>query len=186
MVKPNLKKAAWLKRVEASRDAATRLKESVLADNYAKLYKQYEPKLASEDQHEAWLAREILFAQYTQNVPRMKRAKNAELLSVEWLPNQRIFAQWPFPVQLSHPEWEVAFHHTNEIYVMYENKRYLFDRRVFSEIQPGDSYSSPVFEDLVWGFNVRYYDYIQWRVNYHANTTTYADNPSYTGDIAND
>ena len=186
MVKPNLKKSAWLKRVEASRDASARLEESVASDCYAKLYRQYESKLASENEHEAWLAREILFAQYTQNVPRMKHAKNEELLHIDWLPNQRVFAQWPFPVQLSHPEWDIAFHHTNEIYVMYENKPYRWDRRIISEIHPGDSFSSPVFDDLVWGFNVRYFDYIEWRVNRHANTTTYADNPPYTGETAND
>ena len=80
------KKTKWRERVAASQAAAAKLKSFEAEAGYNRMYKLYEDRLASDDPYVAWLAREVMLAYTKRDMPRLIRAKNEELLHVEWLP----------------------------------------------------------------------------------------------------
>jgi hypothetical protein len=108
----------WKERREASSRAVEQLKSAMENDGYAKVHKQYEEKLASDDPYQSWIAREIVLAYSNKDLPRLVRAKSTELLHIEWLPNRRVQIMWPVPVPLNTVELMIlSYRRSNSIYL---------------------------------------------------------------------
>jgi hypothetical protein len=154
----------WKERKAASRDAAVRIKAALAADAYASLYAAYEGRLTSGDPLEVWIAREVLLSFSTRDLPRLIRAKNAQMAHCTWLADGKIRAMWPFPIALTLNEWAIiGYYRHNRIFTSADGRKaWLFDRRCFSREfhQVGDSYPDPVYEDLVIGFEIRIGDFL--------------------------